>query len=149
STAQRNQLWQPANLVAAGLDGSALLCVADFTSTRPSICAGGTVTFTDVSYHGVTTHAWDFPGGTPATSTDPNPAVTYSQPGTYPVSLTVGDGFSTASTTRQGLVTVQADPGASVPFTEGFESYPLLASSPWTVANPDSDATFDLTSAAA
>ncbi len=51
---------------------------------------GGTVHFTDNSWGGqIVSWNWEFEGGTPATSTDQNPTVTYSQAGTYDVRLTV------------------------------------------------------------
>ena len=51
---------------------------------------GGTVHFTDNSWGAqIVSWNWEFEGGTPATSTDQNPTVTYSQAGTYDVRLTV------------------------------------------------------------
>ena len=39
------------------------------TSTNPSICHGGTVTFSSTALYCPTAYAWSFPGGSPATST--------------------------------------------------------------------------------
>ena len=51
---------------------------------------GGMVHFTDNSWGGqIVSWNWEFEGGTPATSTDQNPTVTYNQTGTYSVRLTV------------------------------------------------------------
>jgi PKD repeat protein len=47
-------------------DGPGDLLV-QFTSTTRTICQGGTVTFTDNSYNGVSRVEWSFAGGTPAT----------------------------------------------------------------------------------
>jgi hypothetical protein len=99
STSQRNNLWSASNLTATGLSTVPVLCSAEFTSTDHVVCAGVGITFTDVSYHGVSSRTWEFPGGTPSTSSESNPTVTYSAPGIYPVTLTVSDGTSTLSTT--------------------------------------------------
>jgi PKD repeat protein len=57
------------------------------------VCAGGTVDFEDMTTGGTpTSWDWSFAGGTPSTSPNQNPTVTYSTPGTYTVSLTVDDG---------------------------------------------------------
>ncbi|MFA8300123.1 MAG: C25 family cysteine peptidase [Hyphomicrobiales bacterium] len=62
--------------------------VADFNASVTTISAGGTVTFSDASQNLPTSWAWEFEGGTPATSTDQNPEVTYASSGTYKVKLT-------------------------------------------------------------
>lgn len=63
--------------------------VADFTGNPTSVMEGQTVSFTDQSLNNPTSWSWTFAGGTPATSTDQNPVVTYANAGTYDVSLTV------------------------------------------------------------
>ncbi|EAY28951.1 GEVED domain-containing protein [Microscilla marina] len=65
--------------------------IAAFTANTTNIQAGDTVTFTDESLNNPTSWAWTFEGGTPATSTEQNPTVTYDQPGFYTVTLTVGN----------------------------------------------------------
>jgi PKD repeat protein len=148
-TSQRNQLWSTANLNATGLTSAPVLCAAEFTGTNGLICSGNSVTFTDVSFHGVTSRTWSFPGGTPASSSDASTTVNYTEPGVYPVTLTVSDGTSTLSTTTNAYVTVLADPGQSVPVVEGFESISGLPSNEWFVNNPDNDNTFNTTTTAA
>ncbi len=51
-------------------------------------------------------YSWSFPGGTPSTSTLENPVVTYSNSGTYTVSLTVTDQFGSHSQTLNNFITV-------------------------------------------
>lgn len=148
ATAQRNQLWQSGNLISTGVNGNATLCVARFTSSSQQICAGSSVQFTDESYHNVTNWTWSFPGGTPESSTEANPTVTYETSGTYTVSLTVSDGSSNVSTTANNLITVAPNPGVAVPLSEGFESG-TLSSLGWTVSNPNGDNTFEISTAAA
>ncbi len=61
--------------------------VTAFTSDVQTVFVGESVTFFDLSSNVPTSWAWAFEGGTPATSTDEMPTVTYNQVGTYNVSL--------------------------------------------------------------
>ena len=64
--------------------------VADFTVDATAVSVGGTVHFTDNSWGAqLVSWEWEFEGGTPATSTEMNPVVTYNQAGIYGVRLTV------------------------------------------------------------
>ena len=71
-----------------------------------SVKTGEVIKFADTSSGSPTSWLWQFPGGTPETSTEQNPTVYYTDDGVYDVSLTVGDGESTSSRTRSGFVTV-------------------------------------------
>ncbi|MEX1131792.1 MAG: M43 family zinc metalloprotease [Flavobacteriales bacterium] len=148
TTAQRNQLHQASNLTFTGVEGAPQLCAALFNSTSRSVCSGASITFNDVSYHGVATRTWNFEGGTPATSTVPNPTVTYSQPGNYAVTLTMSDGTNSLTNNATSFITVLPSTGAPVPLIDGFEGYSDLANSPWSVSGLGSNS-FTLTSAAA
>ncbi|MFZ9387550.1 MAG: VPS10 domain-containing protein [Chitinophagaceae bacterium] len=83
--------------------------VADFSTTTPGICAGQTVSFTNNSTNCQSTFAWSFPGGTPASSTQLNPVVTYNSPGTYSVTLTVTNPGGTDTKTIPNYITVNAN----------------------------------------
>jgi PKD repeat protein len=131
STAQRNQLWTANNLSATGVNQALALCQAQFGANKSLVCAGTPVTFTDMSFHNVTSRTWSFPGGTPDTSTEANPVVTYSQPGVYSASLTVSDGNATLSASQNAIITVMANPGALPPVVEGFESVAALNGPEW------------------
>lgn len=84
--------------------------VAQFSSsaTPVALCPGSTVQFTDASLFAPTTYAWSFPGGTPATSTAPNPVVTYNTAGTYDATLTVTNASGSSTRTVTGVVTVSS-----------------------------------------
>ncbi|MBR3710737.1 MAG: T9SS type A sorting domain-containing protein [Bacteroidales bacterium] len=74
------------NVQLAQLEG----LTADFTSNTTAVSVGGTVQFTDASWGAqINSWAWEFEGGTPATSTERNPSVTYNEEGSYGVRLTV------------------------------------------------------------
>ncbi|RPH29034.1 MAG: PKD domain-containing protein [Bacteroidales bacterium] len=83
--------------------------VANFSASATSIITGQSVTFTDLSTNTPTTWAWSFTGGTPATSTAQNPAVTYTTAGTYSVSLTATNSAGSDIKTITGYITA-ADP---------------------------------------
>jgi PKD repeat protein len=83
---------------------------AAFTSDVTELCHGNEVEYYDNSIGNITTWDWEFPGGTPATSTEENPVVTYNSPGMYGVTLTVGDGSSTNTASMLEYVIVYNDP---------------------------------------
>jgi subtilisin family serine protease len=90
------------------------LPVANFTSTNTTICAGQTVQFTDQSAPNVTSRTWSFQGGSPATSIAANPTVTYNNPGTYNVTLSVTNANGTTSITQNNLIVVNPTPSVPV-----------------------------------
>lgn len=63
--------------------------IARFMADRQQVLLNGEVQFTDRSLNNPTSWAWKFEGGTPSTSTERNPVVTYDSPGVYSVELTV------------------------------------------------------------
>ncbi len=83
---------------------------ADFEGDLTSICAGESVNFTDLSLGSINDWDWTFEGGTPGTSTDENPSVSYAVAGTYDVTLTVSDGTDNATVTFTDYITVNALP---------------------------------------
>ncbi|MES2556423.1 MAG: M43 family zinc metalloprotease [Bacteroidota bacterium] len=148
STAGRNNLWTNANLVATGADGSAALCKAEFTTLKTEICAGEALLFSDGSYNAASGWSWSFPGGTPSTSTDQNPSITYSTPGVYSVTLTATDGATSDEETKSGYITVFAA-GESLPYFEGFEGISdFNGSNRWIIENTGSNNAWSVTNTA-
>lgn len=87
---------------------------ADVTLIKP----GTEVQFTDASMGGeITAWSWTFEGGTPATSNEQNPTVTYNTNGTFNVSLEVTADGETNQTVRTDYITVDN--------TIGFETLDL------------------------
>ena len=85
-----------------------------------NINEGESVHFRDLSTGDVTDRRWTFEGGTPASSSEQNPVVTYDKAGSYAVTLTVGDGTATDTKTRMGYVNVSAEaPVAHVGIPDG------------------------------
>ncbi len=88
--------------------------VADFTTDKTgNVCIDATVTFTDNSSENPTAWLWSFPGGTPNSSTDQNPTITYSNLGTYDVSLTATNDKGSNSITKSNLIIVNDFPVAN------------------------------------
>lgn len=85
-----------------------------YNASNNVICEGGSITFTDQSSSAITSRSWSFPGGNPATSTSPNPTVTYANPGNYNVSLVVTNANGTESITNTNAVTVNNPPNTPV-----------------------------------
>jgi plastocyanin len=148
TTGGRSNIWTSANLTAVGADGSAALCKADFSVNKTEVCVGEVVSFEDGSYNAVSGWSWTFQGGTPATSTDQNPEVTYAAPGTYTVTLSATDGSSTDDEVKTGYITV-FPAGEGLPFFEGFEGMADLDGSPrWIVKNFSSNNGWNITNTA-
>ncbi len=63
--------------------------------------------------------SWSFPGGTPATSTEENPEVSYANAadGLYDVTLTVTDNYGTSTQTLSGFIEVSNQCGSATPET--------------------------------
>ena len=86
--------------------------VANFSVNITQPCAPGTVQYFDQSQGTVTSRMWTFPGGTPSSSTALNPVVTYSQPGVYSATLTVGNALGSNTKTVSDAATIQSAPTA-------------------------------------
>nr|MBA3704883.1 PKD domain-containing protein [Bacteroidota bacterium] len=72
------------------------------------ICPGQNVNFSVIQDGYPLSYQWDFTGGTPASSSIPNPVVNYPVAGTYTVTLTMANGHETTTTT----LTIQVSPSA-------------------------------------
>lgn len=110
--------------------------IADFTVNRKVICAGQSVTFTDLSAYTPTSWSWSFTGGTPGTSTLQNPTVTYNTPGTYAVTLTATNAYGSDPETKTAYITVMGS--VALPVTEGFEGA-TFAPANWAVLDKNSN----------
>jgi PKD repeat protein len=84
--------------------------VADFSASSTGIFAGDSVDFTDQSLNTPTAWDWTFEGGTPGTSTERNPAITYNTPGTYTVTLTAANSAGSDTETKVNYMFVDIKP---------------------------------------
>jgi len=122
------------------------LCKAEFTSDATVICVGNSVQFFDQSYFSVTGRTWNFSGGSPASSTDQNPVITYNTPGVYDISLEVTDGSSSVTEIANDYLIVLSDPGEALPHVEGFESFTAFPDNTnYFVQNDNNQDTWEIT----
>lgn len=95
-----------------GMDAIAVTVVegqslqADFTSDIREVIAGNAVNFTNTTTGYQATREWTFEGGNPATSSDENPRVMYSTPGTYAVKLKVTNACNENEKVETAYITV-------------------------------------------
>ncbi len=118
--AQRNNLWTSINLDETGLNGTMSLCSADLKSDRQIYCPGDSIQFYDASLHGANQWNWNFGDGN--TSTLQNPKHAYLTNGNYDVTLTVSNGTSTLTASKNNYIyIVESISSFYLPYTEGFE----------------------------
>lgn len=86
------------------LESAAL--IADFTVDQNNITLGDQAHFTQQCFGDPDTFEWYFEGGTPETSIDENPVVTYNQTGSFTVSLTVTKGTDSQTMTKEAFIQV-------------------------------------------
>jgi PKD repeat protein len=101
--------------------------VAGFTADATEITAGTAVNFTNTSTGYQATRTWTFEGGNPATSTDENPRVIYSTPGTYRVSLTVTNACGENTKTEETYITVTEPQTGEPPVADFYPALYILA----------------------
>jgi PKD repeat protein len=102
--------------------------VANFTSNKTLIRPGETVNFVDLSTAYPYRWTWEFEGGSPAISNQPNPSVVYNTPGSYNVKLTVGNNIGTDEITKEMYIVVsEADPCTAAPQADFTASERLIA----------------------
>lgn len=125
TASRRNNLWTTANLTATGTDGSApgvCIPVADFYSTDQTVCVNTVIQFYDQSWKGkVDTWNWSFPGGTPSTSADSTPVVSFASSGNYDITLIVSNSAGSDTITKTAFVRIGSAPTVQVPYVNGFE----------------------------
>lgn len=87
------------------------------TITSNSVCTTECVTFTATSTGGQPlSYQWIFPGGTPSSSTDPEPEVCYSAKGNYSVTLITTSPFGSDTTRKNNYINVADIPDFVVAF---------------------------------
>lgn len=150
NVADRSNLWSEDNLEATGVFEEDILCQAAFNAERRVICAGDSIQLVDDSFHNVSMWDWDF-GNFSVEGEDPEvysaPYVTFDEPGTYSVTLTVSDGEATVSETKEDYIRVLPADELEDPFVESFENG-FDEEDTWFVWNEHDNVTWELTSSA-
>lgn len=118
---------------------------AIFDVSTKEVCENGTVEFVNESVNAVS-YEWTFEGGTPASSTDENPTVTYSSIGNYDVTLVIteADG-GTDTKLLENHITVKSEVTSEITTKSGsFEEAELAEA----IYNDDEGYTWEKTDAA-
>lgn len=83
---------------------------ATIAASQTKGCAPMIVQYSGRNTTAVSTWNWSFPGGVPATSNQANPKVTYNQPGSYDVILTMTNTAGTSSIKQDTIIKVFQSP---------------------------------------
>ncbi|HEY1039878.1 MAG TPA: M43 family zinc metalloprotease, partial [Bacteroidia bacterium] len=151
TTSGRNNLVTAANKIATGVRVPQICSpAADFGADKKFACTGSNITFADSTSNAVVTGwNWDFPGGTPSTSTLANPVVTYATPGVYAVTYTATNSTGSNSITKAGYVTISSSTATyQTSMMESFESI-IVPNSNWSIDNSNGGPGWAQTSTAA
>jgi PKD repeat protein len=89
------------------------LPTATIVASQIKGCTPMSVQYSGQNTSNITTWNWTFPGGIPATSKVANPRVTYSQPGSYEVSLTITNALGSSTVKQDTFVKVGEAPKAT------------------------------------
>jgi len=103
------------------------LPVAQFSTSASSICTGNSVTLTDHSVGEVTSILWNFPGGTPSSSTNASEVVTYATPGLKTITLTSTNSVGPSSISKTVFVADATIAACQTPIAGNAET-PILRS---------------------
>lgn len=131
----RKKLVSESNLTETGVLETNGRPLAGFSSSVNLICAGKSVKFYESScVSSTTSRTWLFEGGDIQTSSIAQPTVTYSQPGSYKVTLIVRNSLGTDTLTKEAFLTVL--PGEAIDkgyLMQTFESPDFEAGEGWTL----------------
>ena len=114
--------------------------ICSFNSSGTSGCAGSFFNFTDTSTETPSSWSWVFEGAIPSSSFSQNPSnITYANPGTYSVSLTVSNSVGSDAVSMSGYITIESNPTitltSNAPSCNGENNGSILASADGTNLN--------------
>jgi PKD repeat protein len=108
-----------------------MMPIGDFVSNKQYVCVGDTVRYNKTAYGNIASFQWNFPGGTPATSTADSPVVVYSTAGVFTPSLILYGGGSVGNDTISKAGYIVVSNGVTAPIVEGFESTTFPPTPEW------------------
>jgi len=111
--------------------------VADFEANTTELMGTGSVEFTNLSTCNAASYAWEFEGGTPATSSDENPTVTYNMAGDFDVTLTVTNATGSHTLTMEEYIHVGV--GLAEQTVNGINVMPNPSNGIFKLVNPSQE----------
>jgi len=114
----------------------AIPLVANFSSNTQAGCEPFSVNFSNQSTGNINNYQWTFEGGTPSSSSNENPTVTYSNAGEYSVTLTITDDFGNNTITQTDYVTVNSIPQAQFTFDTQLDEVTFTNQSQFDIDTP-------------
>ena len=149
----RNLLTSESNLIATGTNDDHVMVecepITEFEADFAFGCKGDGIEFESNTYNtslsSITGYQWTFEGGSPSSSTNENPSVTYMQPGTYDVTLTVTNSAGSNTLTKSNYITISSlNAEMTGPYFQNFESeaFPTFENSPaasWSISGNITD----------
>ncbi|MEO5673748.1 MAG: kelch repeat-containing protein [Chitinophagales bacterium] len=108
SFARKNDVWK---FIPGDSCGACISLVTALNASDTSVCEKFCIDFNDQSTNNPTSWQWIFPGGTPASSNDQNPAgICYATPGIYDVTLITANANGSDTLTLSNYITVNPTP---------------------------------------
>ncbi|NQY10588.1 MAG: T9SS type A sorting domain-containing protein [Flavobacteriales bacterium] len=141
-----DNLWSASNLIASGVedpyDFGLVSCGFDevdiIVDDSQIICTDGSISFTYETIGATADSAeWSFPGGTPSSSSESNPIITYSTPSEYVAYLDVYSGQFSASDSIN-ITVIELGTGVTHPYATSFQDSAAFAND-FIVSNLDND----------
>jgi len=120
------------------------LPIADFDGSPELICEGESVTYLNQSLNVSDSLTWTFEGGTPSTSNEVNPTVTYNESGVFDAKIWVANANGEDSLVLENFVEVLSQTGIPSPYSESFEGVDNVGEASWYVENADQDLTWQI-----
>ena len=127
------------NLIATGVSDQQLQPLAGFNSNTRMVCAGQSVTFSDIScISNVNSRTWTFEGGDISTSNAVSPTVVYANEGVYKVSLTVSNAYGNNTMVKDQYIKVFANAAIDKAYLkQTFENPEFEAAEGWSLIGED------------
>jgi PKD repeat protein len=116
--------------------------ITNFSAGNRSGCPGLTVNFNNTTFGSPDNIQWLFPGGTPSSSTEPNPVVVYNNFGDFDVTLITANEFGSDTLIRPAYVSVN-NLGFINIYAENFENG-TFEDMGYEILNPDEQNTWGL-----
>lgn len=99
----------------------------NFIANETVVLTGLNLTFYNKSDYNISSYQWTFEGGTPTTSTEINPVVTYNTPGVYDATLVITHSGGTETIIKEDYIEVSDDILASFEIINNVDEFPIYS----------------------